>query len=162
MISAFVNRLAALLARLCSGIAAALVLAVAGLLLTDVIARAFGRPLFGAQDLAEMAMLLMTFGAVALLDQRDAQIRVDLCKPMMRPSMIALGDRLTACLAAALWIALAYAIWNSAQLSGLLNLSSNILKLPKAPFQYVMAALVLVAALCNILRALAPKPSVSA
>lgn len=156
MIRARLHGLADLLAALCCGLASALVLGVTALLLADVVGRAFGVPLFGAQDLAEMAMVLMTFGALALLEQRDAQIRVELFKPLMPQWLIACGDMLAAILGSALWFALAYAIWESAALSSLLNLASNILKLPKAPVQYAVAALIAIAGAINLLRAFAP------
>lgn len=156
MIRARLHGLADLLAALCCGLASALVLGVTALLLADVAGRAFGAPLFGAQDLAEMAMVLMTFGTLALLEQRDAQIRVELFKPLMPQWLIVCGDMLAAILGAALWFALADAIWESAALSSLLNLASNILKLPKAPVQYAVATLIAIAGAINLLRAFAP------
>lgn len=145
---------ARLCARLCDGVAAAFLLAITALLLADVVARACGHPLFGAQDLAEMALVLVTFGAVTALEQRDAQIRVDLLKPAMPHWLVTGGDRIAALLGAGLYLALAKALWDSAALSALLNLSSNILNLPKAPVQYAVAGLVTMAAAISALRAL--------
>lgn len=146
------------IATLCAGLSAILLLAMTALLLTDVIGRAFGHPLFGAQDLAEMAMVVMIFAALPLLDQRGGQIRVDLMTPVMPAWLIHAGDRVAAVIGAALWLALAKATLDSAALSSLLSLASNILKLPKAPVQYAVAALVTVAACGNLARAFARGP----
>lgn len=150
------DRAAGGLARLCAALSGAAVLALATLLFVDVLARAFGHPLFGAQDIAEMGMILATFGAVALLDRRGEQIRVELLASRLPAAVRRWGDRLSALLGAAIYATLAVTLWRAAELSSLLSLSSNILGLPKAPFQILLAALALVAALNAGLRGLLP------
>lgn len=80
------------------------------MLLADVIGRAFDRPLFGAQDMAEMGMVIVTFGAVALLDARRDQIRVDLFARAMPGWMLCGTDRLSSALGVAIWLMLAWAL----------------------------------------------------
>ncbi|HEY0212086.1 MAG TPA: TRAP transporter small permease subunit [Paenirhodobacter sp.] len=147
--------------RLCGRVAGAALLAVAGLLLLDVLGRAAGHPLFGAQDLAEMAMMVIVFGAVPLLQRpdaegRDAQIRVDLLSWIMPPALRRGVDRLSSMLAALIWAALCWTLCDAAALSSLLSLSSNILGLPRAGFQYLMAGFVALAGIGAMVRAVSP------
>ncbi|MFC3059714.1 TRAP transporter small permease [Paenirhodobacter populi] len=138
--------------RFCARVSGAALLGVAGLLLADVVGRSLGRPVFGAQDMAEMAMVVVIFGAVPLLEQRGGQIQVDLLRPFMSRRIEAGIGRLSHALAATLWFTLAWTLWQSAKLSSMLSLSTNILGLPKAPFQYLLAAFVMIAGLGAVLR----------
>lgn len=147
-----IQRAADVLARICAALSGAVLLGVTLMLLVDVAGRAFGHPLFGAQDVAEMAMVVITFGVVALLDRTGGQIRVDLMKPVMRPWLNRLSGRVSAVLGLAIYLVLAWTLWDGAKLSQLLMLNSNILGLPRAPFQYAMAAFALIAALSAALR----------
>ncbi|ARO15653.1 hypothetical protein BVG79_02313 [Ketogulonicigenium robustum] len=147
-----------LLATLCARIAGAGLLLIAALLLVDVVGRAIGRPLFGAQEVTEMVMVVVIFGSVALLDHRGGQIRVDLFAGAMSPAVAALADRLAAFLALALWATLAWATIQAAQLSQMFGLKSNILGVPKAPFQYALAAFAAIGAVGALLRLVAKKP----
>ncbi|MBT8409095.1 MAG: TRAP transporter small permease, partial [Alphaproteobacteria bacterium] len=47
-------------------------------ILVDVIGRAFGRPLYGSQDLVTMTMVLVVFGGMALCDRTGGHIAVDI------------------------------------------------------------------------------------
>ena len=49
-----------------------------GIILVDVIGRAFGSPLYGSQDLVTMTMVLLVFGGMALCDRRGGHIAVDI------------------------------------------------------------------------------------
>ena len=144
------------LAKICAALAGGTILALAALLFADVVCRGLGRPLFGAQDIAEMAMIMVTFGAVALLDQQYGQIRVDLLSNHLPPILRRLTNRLSFLLAAVVYSVLAWTLWDAAALSAMLSLSTNILSLPKAPFQYLMAVLAFFAALNAFLRCIVP------
>ena len=156
MRAATAHRAGACIAAFCARLSGAVLLALTGMLLADVIGRSLGRPLFGAQDMAEMGMVIVTFGAVALLDSRGDQIRVDLFARIMPGWMRRGSDRLSSALGAAIWLTLAWALWDAARLSAMLNLSSNILQIPKAPFQYALAGFAVIAALGGLLRTLVP------
>ena len=51
---------------------------VVGVILVDVTGRNFGRPLYGAQDMVTMTMVLIVFGGMALCDRLDGHIVVDI------------------------------------------------------------------------------------
>lgn len=123
------------------------------IILIDVIGRALGKPLYGSQDLVTMTMILLVFGAMALCDKRGGNIAVDLFERHYPPALNHAIDILSALIGAAIFTALAWAVLASAKLSVMLNLSTNLLNLPKAWFQWALCAFALIAALSMILRA---------
>ncbi|WP_210270075.1 TRAP transporter small permease [Aureimonas mangrovi] len=144
------------LARFCARLAGAVLLGVTAMLLADVAGRFFGHPLFGAQDVAEMSMVIITFGVVALLDRRGDQIRVDLFGPVMSARFRRVVDRLSSLLAAVIWLTLAWTQVDAAELSSLLSLSTNILGIPRAPFEYALAAFAATAGVSALASAFLP------
>jgi TRAP-type C4-dicarboxylate transport system permease small subunit len=123
------------------------------IILVDVIGRALGKPLYGSQDLIMMTMVILVFGAMALCDRNGGHIAVDLLERYYPAAMNRMIDILSAALGAVIFVALAWAVWDSARLSVLLNLSTNLLNLPKAWFQWVLIAFCLLTALGMGLRA---------
>lgn len=122
-------------------------------ILIDVIGRAFGYPLYGSQDVITMAMVILVFGGMAMCDRDGGHIAVDLFEPRY-PSWLNHGiDIFAALLGAVIFAFIAYAILESAKLSIMLNLSTNLLRLPKAWFQWGLAGLSIMTALGMLLRA---------
>lgn len=123
-------------------------------ILIDVIGRFFGHPLTGAQDISQMAMVVLVFGGMALCDKIGGHISVDLLESSMPGWLIRLGDVVSALLGAAIFLGIAWTTWDSAGLSKMLNLATNIIGLPKVYFQYFMIFASLVTALGMLLRAI--------
>lgn len=122
-------------------------------ILTDVIGRALGKPLYGSQDLISMTMVILVFGGMALCDRGGGHIAVDLFESHYPPAMNRAIDVISALVGGVIFFALAWAIWQSAKLSVMLNLSTNMLYLPKAWFQWAMIAFSVLTALALVLRA---------
>lgn len=122
-------------------------------ILIDVTGRAFGRPLYGSHDIVGMSMVLVVFGAMALCDRNGGHISVDLLEHRFPAAMNRLLDIAAALIGAAIFFGLAWAVWESAKLSVMLNLSTNLLQLPKAWFQWALTAFAIVAGLGMTLRA---------
>ncbi|MCG6903513.1 MAG: TRAP transporter small permease [Rhodobacter sp.] len=122
-------------------------------ILTDVIGRALGRPLYGSLDIITMAMIILVFGAMALCDRKGGHIAVDVFERYFPPAFNRAIDVVSALIGAAIFLALAWAILDSAKISVMLNLNTNLLNLPKAWFQYALAAFSVLTALGMILRA---------
>ena len=133
-------------------------LTVTGVIVADVIGRNLGRPLYGAQDLITMTSVLVVFGGMALCDRMGGHIVVDIFEDVLPARLNRLIDRASAALGAAIFAAIAVTVFRSAGLSQLLNLSTNLLRLPIAWFQYALSAMAAVQALSMALRALAPPP----
>lgn len=131
-------------------------------ILADVIGRYFGAPLTGARDISQMAIVVLVFGAMAMCDKVGGHISVDLFENVMPGWLIRVGDTVSALLGAATFIGLAWTTLESAALSRMLNLATNIIGLPKDWFQYFIVIASLITALGMILRAigliLSPQP----
>ncbi len=128
-------------------------LAEVGVILVDVVGRAFGRPLYGSQDMIMMSMVILVFGGMALCDRRGGHISVDILESRFPPRMNRIVDVISALIGAIVFFALAWAVWESAKLSVMLNLSTNLLTLPKAWFQWALCAFAVLTALGMLLRA---------
>ena len=122
-------------------------------ILTDVIGRAFGYPLYGSQDMITMAMVILVFGGMAMCDRDGGHIAVDIFEPRYPSWLNRFIDIFAAALGAIIFVFIAWAILESAKLSVMLNLSTNLLRLPKAWFQWGLAGLSIMTALGMLLRA---------
>lgn len=141
------------LTRLSAFLGAAALIFEIGVILADVIGRAFGRPLFGSQDLITMTMAVLVFGGMALCDRRGGHIAVDLLERRFSASLNRWIDIVSAILGAVIFTFIAWTLWESAKLSEMLNLSTNLLRLPKAWFQWALCAFALLTAFGLMLRA---------
>jgi len=159
---AFVQRGADGLTRLSAFIGTLGLITQVVVILVDVVGRYFGHPLTGAQDISQMAMVVLVFGAMALCDKVGGHISVDLFENVMPGWMIRTSDTVSALLGAAIFLGIAWTTLESAALSKMLNLATNIIGLPKVYFQYFVVAAALVTALGMMLRAvnlmLSPQP----
>jgi TRAP-type C4-dicarboxylate transport system permease small subunit len=90
---------------------------------------------------------------MAQCDRLGGHIAVDLFERFFPAKLNYLIDIVVAIFGAAIFAALAWATWDSSQLSVMLNLSTNLLYLPKAWFQWAMVAFTLLASLGLALRA---------
>jgi TRAP-type C4-dicarboxylate transport system permease small subunit len=122
-------------------------------ILVDVVGRAFGHPLYGSQDIVTMSMVILVFGGMALCDRQGGHIAVDIFEPRFSPRFNRFIDIVVALMGAVIFVFIAWAVWDSAKLSQMLNLSTNLLRLPKAWFQWALCGFSLLAAAGLLLRA---------
>jgi TRAP-type C4-dicarboxylate transport system permease small subunit len=134
-------------------IGAVALIAVMVAILIDVVGRAMGSPLYGSQDIVTMSMVILVFGGMALCDRQGGHIAVDLLEPRFSPRFNRLIDIVVALMGAVIFGFIAWAVWDSARLSQMLNLSTNLLRWPKAWFQWALAGFSVLAALGLLLRA---------
>lgn len=139
---------------LAAAIGALALLIEVGVILVDVVGRAFGRPLYGSQDMITMVLVVVVFGAMALCDRNGGHIAVDLFERRFPDGLNRAIDIVAAALGAVIFLVLAWAVWDSARLSVMLNLSTNLLRLPKAWFQGALIGFSLLTALGMALRAI--------
>lgn len=123
-------------------------------ILIDVIGRAFGAPMYGSQDVITMSMTVVVFGAMVLCDRQGGHISVDLFERSYPALMNRAIDVVSALLGAVIFVGIAYAVNESAKLSAMLNLSTNLLRLPKVWFQNGLSIFSLVTAFGMLLRAI--------
>lgn len=136
------------------------------MILADVTGRYFGAPIRGAQDVTQMAMVVLVFGGMALCDRQGGHISVDLFERHFPGWLNHLADIVAAILGAAIFLGIAWTTWESAGLSRLLNSATNIIRLPKYWFQYYVIGASLVAVLGMSLRAVilivgGPRPRIA-
>lgn len=122
-------------------------------IMTDVVGRYFGSPLTGSRDISQMAMVVLVFGGMALCDRLGGHISVDIFENTFPPLLLRLGDIVAPLLGAAIFLVLAWTLWQSAALSQMLRLATNIIYLPKAWFQYVAVVMSVITAIAMLLRA---------
>lgn len=120
--------------------------------LVDVTGRLFGAPLTGAQDLSQMTMVIIVFGGMALCDQQGGNIAVDIFEDKFPARMNHWLDITGWVLGCAIFTAIGYTMLGAAEMSKLLNLSTNIIAIPKAPFQYIVAFFAFLTALSMLAR----------
>ena len=150
---AIVRTLADRLISLSATIGALGLIAETGIILVDVIGRALGKPLYGSQDLITMTMVILVFGGMALCDRLGGHIAVDLFERFYPPALNRFIDIAAALIGAVIFLAIAYAVNESAKISTMLNLSTNLLRLPKAWFQNALSVFAILTALGMLLRA---------
>lgn len=139
------------LAAICGTIALLIEVSV---ILVDVVGRYFGAPLRGAQDLTQMGMIIIVFGGMALCDKLGGHISVDIFEHVFPQRILWLGDVVAPLLGGVIFCGIAWTVWESAALSRMLNLATNIIYLPKAWFQYVVVVMSIITALGMFMRGL--------
>lgn len=122
-------------------------------ILVDVIGRAFGYPLLGSQDIVTMVMVIVVFGAMAVCDRRNGNITIDIFEAWFPGWFNRFADILSALIGAAIFFMIAWTVYESAKLSVMLNLSTNLLEWPKAWFQWALCGFAVLTGLGMLLRA---------
>jgi TRAP-type C4-dicarboxylate transport system permease small subunit len=123
------------------------------IILIDVIGRAVGYPLLGSQDLITMTMVIVVFGAMAVCDRRGGHIAIDVLERYFPRRFNTMIDAASALVGAAIFAMIAWTVFESARLSLMLHLSTNLLNLPKAWFQWALCGFSLLTAFGMVLRA---------
>lgn len=139
---------------LSAAIGAAGVLFEVCIILVDVVGRALGKPLYGSQDLITMTMVLLVFGAMALCDRLGGHIAVDVLERFFPKWFNRIIDVIAALTGSIIFFTLAWAVYESAKLSVMLNLSTNLLNLPKSWFQFALIGFALLTGFSMALRAI--------
>lgn len=126
-----------------------------GVICVDVVGRFFGSPLYGSRDLVQMGAVLVIFGGMAYADRREGHIQVDILANAFSPAMNRWLLVLGYLFGAVVFGLIAWQLWVSAGLSQMMRSTYNLVTVPRAWFQYSIAALSVVAAAQMLLRAAA-------
>lgn len=121
-------------------------------ILIDVIGRFFDMPLVGAQDISQMSMIVLVFGAMALCDKTGGHIAVDIFENAFPTWLNRLIDIFSALAGALIFALIAWAIYESSKISQMLHLATNIIYLPKVYFQWAVCAFSMITSLAMLLR----------
>lgn len=122
-------------------------------IMVDVVGRAAKSPLYGSQDIITMVMVLLVFGGMAICDRQGGHITVDILERRFPQWFNRAVDIFSALLGAVVFLFIAWAVYDSAKLSVMLNLKTNLLLWPKAWFQWALALMAGFTGLAMLLRA---------
>jgi TRAP-type C4-dicarboxylate transport system permease small subunit len=126
---------------------------VAVVVLIDVIGRLFGAPLGGAQDILQMFMVIIVFGGMALCGQQGGHIAMDVFEDHFPARMNRWLGIIALLLGALIFAGIAWAVIESARISQMLNLATNIIGLPKAFFQWALTGFAILTSVSMLLQA---------
>ncbi len=140
---------------LSAALGALALLTIVSIVVIDVVGRYFGAPLYGAQDLQTMAAVFVVFGGMAYCDRQGRHVAVDLVEPLFSRRFNRLLTILGTATGAVIFALIAWYIFEASKLSLMLNLATNILTLPRAPFQYAIVAFSALTSAAMVLRLLA-------
>jgi TRAP-type C4-dicarboxylate transport system permease small subunit len=149
------QKIADRLAGLSALIAALALIVVTVTILIDVIGRLFGYPLYGARDVVQMSAVIVVFGGLGYAELKGGHIGVDILEAFFSPRMNRWLVNLGLYAGAALFALLAWQIWKATAISIMIKSQTNLLFIPRYPFEYAGALMALIAALCLLARALA-------
>ena len=147
-----IDRLAGWLSRLAAIAGTLGMVALTLVICADVVGRVFGSPIYGAQDITSMALVVVIFGGMSICDRIGGHIVVDVFENAFPAWVNRAGDIISAFLGAMIFGLIAYEVWDSANVSRLLNLATNVIELPKAWFQYYVVVAAIITALGMALR----------
>lgn len=119
----------------------------------DVVGRFFGRPLYGARDIVSMAGIFIVFGGMAYAHRETGHISVDLFERRFSPGFNRVLLVLANLIGAAVFALIVWQLWKAVALARMLNMSTNLLMIPRWPFLYVMAGFAGVTVASMLLRA---------
>lgn len=122
-------------------------------IMVDVVGRAAKAPLYGSQDMITMVMVLLVFGGMAICDREGGHITVDIFERKFPTWFNRSVDVFTALLGGLIFLFMAWAVYDSAKLSVMLNIKTNLLLWPKAWFQWALSAMAAMTGLAMLLRA---------
>ena len=134
--------------------ASALLLALMGLTFVDVVARyVFNRPLRGAFELTELAMLVLIFAGLPLVSRADEHVTMDFIDGLLGPRGRALLAAAAHLVVAAVMAFLAWQVWIKAGRIAAYGDSTDVLRILYGPFVYFMAVMIGLTAAIHVLKA---------
>jgi TRAP-type C4-dicarboxylate transport system permease small subunit len=143
------------------GAAAALLLfGLMALTTADVIGRyIFNWPLRGAFEITELLLLALIFAGLPLASRADEHVTLDFIDMILSDSGRLLLRRLVDLVCGILVLGLAWRVWVKAGKIAGYGDTTDVLRLPVAPFVYFMALMVAITAIVHLLKAIFPVPS---
>jgi TRAP-type C4-dicarboxylate transport system permease small subunit len=142
------------LAGLSALVAALALVVVTATILADVIGRLFGYPVYGARDVVQMAAVIVVFGGLGYAELKGGHIAVDILESSFSARLNRWLINFGLYAGAALFALLAWQIWKATAISIMIKSQTNLLFIPRWPFEYAAALMALIAALCLLVRAL--------
>ena len=140
------------------GIAAsAILLAMMLLTFADVVARyLLNFPIRGAFEVTELMLLVLIFAGLPLVSRADEHVTMDFIDRMLPPRAGLVLVRANHALAAAVMFFLTWQVWLKARTIAGYGDTTDVIKIPVAPFVYFMAAMIGLTGLVHLIKIFAP------
>jgi TRAP-type C4-dicarboxylate transport system permease small subunit len=152
-----VARLKTLLATLAGAIAALALFSIMALTLVDVSGRkVLSTSVPGSLELTELLMVVVIFAGLPLVSLRGEHVVFDSLDPLLPHALRRAQALLVDLLVAALLAGMAWLMWTKGSQMGEYGDTTAQLKIPQAPFVYLMSALLGLTSLVHLLLAFAP------
>jgi len=120
----------------------------------DVVARyGFNRPLRGAFELTELALLVLIFAGLPLVSHADEHVTMDFIDRLLRARARDLWQRAVQVVSAAIMFLLTWLVWIKAGRISAYNDATDVLRILYGPFVYFMAAMIALAGLMHLYKA---------
>jgi len=123
----------------------------------DVVGRyVFNRPLRGAFEITELALLVLIFAGLPLVSHADEHVTMDFIDKLLGPRALDVLGRAVNALCAAVMFFLTWQVWIKAgKIAGYAD-TTDVLRIPVGPFVYFMAAMVALTGLVHLYRIFVP------
>lgn len=123
----------------------------------DVIGRyVFNRPLPGSSEITEILMAILIYAGLPIVSLRRAHITVDLLDPVTPQRLAPVRDAIVGLVSVLVLAVVAWRLWAYADQIRSSKDVTEYLRLPLAPFAYVMSVLAGMAAVVELYRTLRP------
>jgi TRAP-type C4-dicarboxylate transport system permease small subunit len=152
-----ISRLKHLLEALCGAIAATALFSIMALTLVDVLGRkAISTSVPGSLELTELLMVVVIFAGLPLVSLRGEHVVFDSLDPLLERTLRRAQGLVVDLIVAGLLFGMAWLMWSKAsQMAGFGDTTAQ-LKIPQAPFVYLMGALLAVTGMVHVLLSFAP------
>ena len=142
------------------GAAAALLLfSLMSLTTVDVVGRyLFNRPLRGAFEITELLLLTLIFAGLPLASRAGEHVTLDFIDMVLGPKGRSLVPRLVDLLCGLILLGLAWRVWIKAEKIAAYADTTDVLRVPVAPFVYFMTLMVAVTGIVHLAKVIFPSP----
>ena len=119
----------------------------------DVVARyVFNRPLRGAFELTELALLVLIFAGLPLVSHADEHVTMDFVDRLLSARGRALWQRAVQAVSAAIMFLLTWLVWIKAGRIAAYADATDVLRILYGPFVYFMALMIALAGLIHLVK----------
>jgi TRAP-type transport system small permease protein len=152
-----VARLKSLLAALAGALAALALFGIMALTLVDVLGRkVISTSVPGSLELTELLMVVVIFAGLPLVSLRGEHVVFDSLDPLLEQAVRRAQGLAVDLIVATLLAGMAWLMWDKAGQMASFGDTTAQLKIPQAPFVYLMSGLLALTAAVHLLLALAP------
>ena len=123
----------------------------------DVVGRyLFNRPIKGAFELTELALLVLIFAGLPLVSHADEHVTMDFIDKMLGEAALGVLERAVNAICAAVMFFLTWEVWLKAGKIAGYGDTTDVLRILVGPFVYFMASMVALTGLVHLYRVFVP------